>query len=314
MDLGLVLQNDPPAWRVVDLMRRAETLGFSHGWTFDSHVLWQEPYVVYSQILAATAPDGRRADGHQPRHPGLDGHRQPPRHAQRHVRRADRLRHRAGRLGHARHRPHTVHPGAGPRLDDGDQGPGRGPHRHAQRDRAVVPLAGRAGACPCSWPATDPRRCSWSASGPTASSSSWPTPRSPSGRSGPSGPPPPPQAATRTPSTSSSPRRPTSVPTESMDHQRDQVRWFGGMVGNHVADLVSRYGDAGAAVPQALTEYIKGRQGYDYAQHGRAGNTHADFVPDEMVDRFCLLGPGRGPPGPAAPAAGAGCATSSRCT
>ena len=54
MDLGLVLQNDPPAWRVVDLMRRAETLGFSHGWTFDSHVLWQEPYVVYSQILAAT--------------------------------------------------------------------------------------------------------------------------------------------------------------------------------------------------------------------------------------------------------------------
>ena len=25
--------------------------------------------------------------------------------------------------------------------------------------------------------------------------------------------------------------------------------------------------------------------------HGRAGNTHADFVPDEIVDRFCLIGP-----------------------
>ena len=73
-------------------------------------------------------------------------------------------------------------------------------------------------------------------------------------------------------------------------HQRDQCRWFGGMVGNHVADIVGRYGDA-SAVPAALTEYIKGRQGYDYNQHGQAGNTHADFVPDEIVDRFCILGP-----------------------
>lgn len=54
MDFGVVLQTDPPAWRVVDLARRAETLGFSYGWTFDSHVLWQEPFVVYSQILSAT--------------------------------------------------------------------------------------------------------------------------------------------------------------------------------------------------------------------------------------------------------------------
>ena len=43
--------------------------------------------------------------------------------------------------------------------------------------------------------------------------------------------------------------------------------------------------------PAALTDYITGRQGYDYNQHGQAGNTHADFVPDEIVDRFCILGP-----------------------
>ena len=54
MDFGLVLQTDPPAWRQVELAKRAEHLGFSHVWTFDSHVLWQEPYVIYSQILAAT--------------------------------------------------------------------------------------------------------------------------------------------------------------------------------------------------------------------------------------------------------------------
>ena len=54
MDFGVVLQNDPPANRVVELAKLAESHGFGYGWTFDSHVLWQEPFVVYSQILAAT--------------------------------------------------------------------------------------------------------------------------------------------------------------------------------------------------------------------------------------------------------------------
>jgi probable F420-dependent oxidoreductase len=73
------------------------------------------------------------------------------------------------------------------------------------------------------------------------------------------------------------------------EHMRDQCRWFGGMVGNHVADIVAKYGE-GSAVPKALTDYIAGREGYDYNQHGRAGNAHAEFVPDEIVDRFCVLG------------------------
>jgi alkanesulfonate monooxygenase SsuD/methylene tetrahydromethanopterin reductase-like flavin-dependent oxidoreductase (luciferase family) len=76
---------------------------------------------------------------------------------------------------------------------------------------------------------------------------------------------------------------------EDMAHMRDQCRWFGGMVGNHVADIVERYG-SDAPVPKALTDYIKGRKGYDYNDHGRAGNSHTDFVPDDIVDRFCILG------------------------
>ena len=76
---------------------------------------------------------------------------------------------------------------------------------------------------------------------------------------------------------------------DDLTHMREQCRWFGGMVGNHVADIVSRYGDS-SAVPAALTDYIKGRQGYDYKQHGQAGNTHTTFVPDAIVDRFCILG------------------------
>ena len=77
---------------------------------------------------------------------------------------------------------------------------------------------------------------------------------------------------------------------DDWEHMRDQCRWFGGMVGNHVADIVAKYGDESARCPKALTDYITGREGYDYNEHGRAGNTHADFVPDEIVDRFCVLG------------------------
>jgi probable F420-dependent oxidoreductase len=78
---------------------------------------------------------------------------------------------------------------------------------------------------------------------------------------------------------------------EALAHARDQCRWFGGMVGNHVADLVSKYGEHSAAVPDELTDYIKAREGYDYSHHGRADNPDTQFVPDEIVDRFCLIGP-----------------------
>ena len=67
---------------------------------------------------------------------------------------------------------------------------------------------------------------------------------------------------------------------------RDQCRWFGGMV-DHVADIVAKYGMHGT-VPDALTDYIRGRQDYDYNEHGRAGNVHTQFVPDEIVERFVL--------------------------
>ena len=83
----------------------------------------------------------------------------------------------------------------------------------------------------------------------------------------------------------------TDGTADGLAHGREQCRWFGGMVGNHVADIVARYGDQSGAVPQALTDYIKGRQGYDYNEHGQAGNVHTQFVPDDIVDRFCIVGP-----------------------
>ena len=78
---------------------------------------------------------------------------------------------------------------------------------------------------------------------------------------------------------------------DDIEHQREQLRWFGGMVGNHVHDLVKRYGsDNPDMVPEVLADYIAAREGYDYAHHGKAGNPSTDFVPDAIVDRFCVLG------------------------
>ena len=54
MEFGVVLQTNPPASRTVDLARQAENHGFDYVWTSDSHLLWQEPFVIYSAILAAT--------------------------------------------------------------------------------------------------------------------------------------------------------------------------------------------------------------------------------------------------------------------
>ena len=70
---------------------------------------------------------------------------------------------------------------------------------------------------------------------------------------------------------------------------RDQCRWFGGMVGNHVAEIVERYGSH-SEVPAALTDYVAARKGYDYSHHGRAGQPgHAVRA---RRDRRPLLRPG----------------------
>ncbi len=76
--------------------------------------------------------------------------------------------------------------------------------------------------------------------------------------------------------------------SDDLPHARDQVRWFPALVSNHVVDLVKRYHDA--ELPGELTEYIAARERYDYAHHGRAGSDNAEFVTDDVVDRFCVLG------------------------
>jgi probable F420-dependent oxidoreductase len=70
---------------------------------------------------------------------------------------------------------------------------------------------------------------------------------------------------------------------------REHVRWFPALVSNHVMDLISRYKPE--ELPSALTAFVKDRGKYDYLHHCEVGSDNASFVTDEIVDRFCLVGP-----------------------
>ncbi len=288
MDIGLVLQADPPASTFVDLMARAEDQGFTHGWTFDSVVLWQEPFVILSQVLARTRT---LTVGPMVTNPGT---RDPSVTASLFATLNDMFGNR------------TVC-GIG-RGDSAMRVVGRSPNTLARlsdamrtiRDLAegrTVEMNGAAVRIP--WVRDGKLEVWMAAYGPKALElcgreadgfilqladpyiTEW-TVRSVRDAA---------SAAGRDPDAVTVCVAAPAYVGDDLDHARDQCRWFGGMVGNHVADLVSRYGEHSNAVPEALTDYIKARHGYDYSHHGRAGNPSTDFVPDEVVDRFCILGP-----------------------
>lgn len=69
---------------------------------------------------------------------------------------------------------------------------------------------------------------------------------------------------------------------------RERVRWFPALVSNHVMDLIRQYKPED--LPPALTSYVQDRGKYDYQHHCEVGSDNANFVSDEVIDRFCLLG------------------------
>jgi probable F420-dependent oxidoreductase len=70
----------------------------------------------------------------------------------------------------------------------------------------------------------------------------------------------------------------------------EQTFWFPAMVGNHIADIVEKYGKDNDDVPKSLTNYIEGRKGYDYKHHADKDADHLDFIKDDIVESFALLG------------------------
>ncbi len=76
-----------------------------------------------------------------------------------------------------------------------------------------------------------------------------------------------------------------------LEKGRAQTKWFPAMVGNHVADLVEKYGkDGGGDVPERLVQYIEGRKGYDYKHHADKNADHLDFISSDIIDSFSILG------------------------
>ena len=80
-----------------------------------------------------------------------------------------------------------------------------------------------------------------------------------------------------------------SIVTDDLQEARDAVRWFPAMVSNHVMDLIERYGE-NSEIPKDLTDYVKARKFYDYKDHSREGAAHGEFVTDEICDRFSVIG------------------------
>jgi hypothetical protein len=54
-------------------------------------------------------------------------------------------------------------------------------------------------------------------------------------------------------------------------------------------DLISKYKPE--ELPPALTSFVNNRGGYDYHHHCEVGSDNADFVGDEVIERFCIIGP-----------------------
>ena len=68
LDFGATFLPDPPSQRFVELVVRAEELGFTHAWTYDSHILWEEGYIYLTLAVSATS---RIHLGHCVTNPGI---------------------------------------------------------------------------------------------------------------------------------------------------------------------------------------------------------------------------------------------------
>ncbi len=284
MDFGFTLKPDHPLERVASLTRLAEDNGFSHGWIFDSHVLWKDPYPLL-QVMA---------------------------------RNSTRLR-----LGTCVTNPATRDPSvtastlavlqevSGGRMD---LGIGRGdsalrvlgkpPKSLDTLEQATAMIRDLAEGREVSYDGT-PIRLTWAPAhrlpvwiagyGPKALAV---TGRIADGailqigdpeligwcvgllRAGA-------REAGRNPDD-------IAVMAAAPAHvgpraeARERVRWFPALVSNHVVDLVKRYGESG--LPEPLTRYVRNRTGYDYHHHAEVGSDNAAFVDDESVDRFTVVG------------------------
>jgi len=288
LEFGVTVLPDPPHTRLVELMQLAERHGFQYGWTYDSHVLWQEGMVLLTLMAAGTE---KLKLGHCVTNPGT---REPTVLAS----------------GYA-----TLQDVSGGRMV---MGIGRGDSARRVIGQQPVKMAEFESACRMIKDFMNGRKVEWNekeiqlewargrpevplyvaAYGPRALGVAgrvsdgviiqladpvivrWIMEQARAAAA----------EAGRDPDELECIVCAPSHVSDDLADARDQVRWFPAMVSNHVLDLIEAHGDAGD-IPRELTEYVKARKGYDYSEHSRVGARHGEWVSDEICDRFSVIGP-----------------------
>jgi probable F420-dependent oxidoreductase len=288
LTFGVTVLPDPPHTRMIELMQFAERQGFEYAWTYDSHILWQDSYAT---LALAAAQTSKIKLGHFVTNPGI---RDPTITASWYatvhdisngrmamgIGRGDSSRRVVGlkpvRVAEFERRCAMIRELMnGREVDWNDKQlklewvreelplipmwiAGYGPKALAVAGRVadgvIIQLA-------------DPQIIQWIMD--TARHAA--------------------EEAGRDPSELKCIVGAPSNVTDDIESAREQAKWFPAMVSNHVMDLIERYG-FDSEIPAALTEYVKARKFYDYKEHSRVGAKHGDFVTDEIVDRFCVLG------------------------
>ena len=285
MEFGFTLKPDHSIGRTVELAKRAEANGFSHGWLFDSHVLWRDPYPLLTLMAQATETLrlGTCVTNPATREPSVTASA---------LAVLDELS--GGRMDL----------GIG-RGDSARRVLGKPPTTMKTLEEAItvirdlvegrtvtyegtelsLPWTGRwqlpvwvAGYGPMALAMTgriadglilqlaDPDLVRWFVSQLREA-----------------------EAAAGRPSGSVRVQAAAAAFIGPLAEARERTRWFPALVSNHVVDLVNRY--PREQLPESLTGYVTDRQGYDYQHHAEVGSNNASFVGDEVTDRFCVIGP-----------------------
>ena len=286
MNFGVTILPDPPSGRFVELVQLAEQAGFTHAWTYDSHILWQDGYAF---LTLAGAQTSTIKLGHCVTNPGI---REPTVTASAYATMQDIT---GGRMvmGIGRGDSSRRVVGLKPvpmaeferslvmikRLMNGRRVRWNGEELQLTwaHGRAEIPMyvagygprslavAGRVGDGVIIQLA-DPEITSWIISRAE-------------------------QAAVEVGRTGKRLSPVVCAPAVIGDRERwrDDVRWFPAMVSNHVKDIIAKHGEGGE-VPAALTDYAREVGTYSYAEHSRVGASHGKYISDAICDRFCVLG------------------------
>ena len=287
LSFGVTVLPDPPYRRMIELMQLAERHGFEYAWTYDSHILWEESYAT---LPLAAAKTSKIKLGHFVTNPGI---RDPTITASWYATMQDIS---DGRM--------VMGIGRG---DSSRRVVGLKPVSVAEFERTLPVIKDLMNGRPVQWNETE-IELKWAKGRPEIPmyvAGYGPRVLAAAGRYGDgviiqladpviikwimdtarrAA-----EEAGRDPGELKCVVGAPSHISDDLADAREQSRWFPAMVSNHVMDLIERYGED-SEIPKDLTEFVKARKFYDYKDHSRVGAAHGEFVTDEIVDRFCVLG------------------------